>query len=85
MLGKKHSKERRLIGAAIVTLAISRLVGFLVLGSRALGHVVAARRALGAAGLSARQRFAAYADLEYAHEQALARRARRHLMQAEAT
>ena len=85
MLGKKYSKERRLVGAAIVTLAISRLVALLVLGTRALGHVVA-KRALGATGLSARQRFAAYADLEYAHEKELARRrGQRHLIRAEAT
>ncbi len=87
MLRKKHSKERRIVGAAIITLAASRVVGLFVLGAQALRHLLASRRAVDAAGLSARQRFDLYADLEYAREKEKerARQGRLHFTRAEAT
>jgi hypothetical protein len=85
MLGKKLSKEQWLVGAAVVALAASRLVGLLVLGARALRQVLAPKAALDAAGLSARDRFDLYADLEYAREQERTRRARRTFAPREAT
>jgi hypothetical protein len=84
MLGKKHSKEGGLVRAAIITLAASRVVGLVILGARALRHLIASKRAA-EAGSSARHRFEVYADLEEAREQARARRMRRHLTGAEAT
>lgn len=86
MFVKKHSKEQRLLGVALVALAASRVVSLVILGARSLRRLLARRNDdIDAAGLSARDRFDLYADLEFAREQERRRQAQRNLSPGEAT
>jgi len=69
MLAKRQPDRTRLVGAAIAALAASQLVGLVVFGAKALRRWLGKREQVDAAGLTAKDRFDLYADLEYAREQ----------------
>jgi hypothetical protein len=70
----KSRPDKRLAGAFLAALAASQLVGLVLFGAKALRRWIAKREDVDAAGLSAKDRFDLYADLEYAREQERAKR-----------
>jgi hypothetical protein len=79
MSRRKHAKEGGHVRALALLAVISQLVWLVLVAARKVGRLLSRKHHVDAAGLSARDRFDLYADLEYARERERLEQARRNL------